>query len=78
MTPTLASDALVGSGSSTGPRSTRRLLVVDDDLSVRQALWMTFHDLYAVTLADSGPAGSSRPLRNTPRTLPSWIFACRE
>src|SRR3954466_10149261 len=57
MTPTFASDALIGSGSSTGVRPTRRLLIVDDDVSVRQALWMTFHDIYQVTLAESGPAG---------------------
>src|SRR4051794_14751018 len=57
MNPALASDAVSGSGSSTVVHPGRHLLVVDDDPSVRQALWMTFHHLYQVTLADSGAKG---------------------
>ncbi len=35
-------------------QSPRKLLVVDDDPSVRHALWITFRDFYHVTLADCG------------------------
>jgi two-component system, sensor histidine kinase and response regulator len=54
MTPTLTSDALMGSGSTTSVHPERTLLVVDDDPSVRHALWITFRELYKVQLADSG------------------------
>ena len=30
------------------------MLIVDDDPSVRHALWITFRELYSVQLADSG------------------------
>jgi signal transduction histidine kinase len=55
MTPTLTSDAVAGTGSSTTVRPQRTLLVVDDDPSVRHALWITFREIYNVQLADSGP-----------------------
>ena len=54
MTPIRTSDAIVGSGSTTSVRPHRTLLVVDDDPSVRHALWITFRELYNVQLADSG------------------------
>jgi two-component system sensor histidine kinase/response regulator len=47
--------------SSTGPvevvsvEAKHKLLIVDDDPSVRHSLWITFHDLYDVRLAESGP-----------------------
>jgi len=54
-TPTLTSDAVFGSGSgSVVAHPDRTLLVVDDDPSVRHALWITFRELYQVKLADSG------------------------
>lgn len=54
MSQTLASDALSQSGSSSVAHPGRRLLIVDDDPSVRHALWVTFRDFYEVSLADSG------------------------
>lgn len=54
MTPTLTSDAISGTGSSTTVRPERTLLVVDDDPSVRHALWITFREIYNVQLAESG------------------------
>jgi signal transduction histidine kinase len=54
MVPTLTSDALVGSGSTTSVQPKGTLLVVDDDPSVRHALWITFREMYKVQLADSG------------------------
>lgn len=56
MSPALTSDAPVASGTSSSPDTRRTLLVVDDDPSVRHALWITFRDLYQVNLADSGTA----------------------
>ena len=53
--PILASDAISGSGQASVAHAQRRLLAVDDDRSVRNALWVTFRELYTVTLADSGP-----------------------
>jgi len=46
--------------SSPGPaqvsvETKRKLLIVDDDPSVRHSLWITFHDLYDVRLAENGP-----------------------
>lgn len=35
-------------------RKSRCLMIVDDDPSVRHALWITFRDYYKVTVADSG------------------------
>ncbi len=55
MTPTLTSDAIAGSGSITSVQPRQTLLVVDDDPSVRHALWITFREVYKVQLADSGP-----------------------
>jgi two-component system, sensor histidine kinase and response regulator len=55
MTPTLTSDAVAGSGSTTAVRPGHSLLIVDDDPSVRHALWITFRETYNVQLADSGP-----------------------
>jgi two-component system, sensor histidine kinase and response regulator len=54
MTPTLTSDAIAGSGSTAAVQPQFTLLVVDDDPSVRHALWITFRELYKVQLADSG------------------------
>jgi two-component system, sensor histidine kinase and response regulator len=54
MTPILTSDAIAGSGSTTSVQPLRTLLVVDDDPSVRHALWITFREVYKVQLADSG------------------------
>ena len=55
MTPTLTADAIAGSGSTTAVRPERTLLVVDDDPSVRHALWIIFREQYKVQLADCGP-----------------------
>src|SRR5215212_5712438 len=55
VTRPLASDALLGSGSSQPlAHPDRTLLVVDDDPSVRHALWITFRELYQIKLAESG------------------------
>ena len=54
MTHTLTSDATAGSGSVTVAEPQRTLLIVDDDPSVRHALWITFREAYKVQLADSG------------------------
>ena len=55
MTPYLTSDAVAGTGITKTARPDRTLLIVDDDASVRHALWMTFREIYTVQLADSGP-----------------------
>jgi signal transduction histidine kinase len=55
MRPVFTSDSIAGAGSDTAVRPDRTLLIVDDDPSVRHALWITFRDLYTVQLADSGP-----------------------
>ena len=55
MTPSLTNEILSGLGSITAPRHARTLLVVDDDPSVRHALWFTFREIYQVCLADCGP-----------------------
>ena len=55
MTPVLTSDAVSGSGLEVIARPDRTLLVVDDDPSVRHALWITFREQYVVQLAESGP-----------------------
>src|SRR5262245_44243584 len=52
----LTSDAASGSGVLAVTPASHTLLVVDDDRSVRQALWVTFRDLYEVHLAESGAA----------------------
>ena len=54
MTPVLTSDAVSGSGLEAIARPDRTLLVVDDDPSVRHALWITFREQYVVQLAESG------------------------
>lgn len=54
MTPNLISDAVAGSGSNLAIQPDRTLLIVDDDPSVRHALWITFREFYSVQLADSG------------------------
>jgi two-component system, sensor histidine kinase and response regulator len=51
---TLTSDARAGTGNAVGADSHRTLLVVDDDPSVRHALWITFKHLYSVQVAESG------------------------
>jgi two-component system, sensor histidine kinase and response regulator len=54
MNPALASSdpaLLISATSAPDPR--RTLLIVDDDPSVRHALWITFRDLYQVNLAES-------------------------
>jgi len=45
---------MLGISATNPPSSLRKLLVVDDDPSVRHALWITFRDFYQVTLADCG------------------------
>jgi len=50
-----SADAVAGSGPLASGQADRCLLVVDDDLSVRQALWIIFRERYAVRLAESGP-----------------------
>jgi signal transduction histidine kinase len=52
--PSLASDPSVGTGRPPVAQQQPGLLVVDDDPSVRHALWITFRHLYAVRIADSG------------------------
>ncbi len=52
--PTLALDAVAGNSGRSVTRPDRTLLVVDDDSSVRHALWVTFRDVYDITLAESG------------------------
>src|SRR3954463_6870128 len=54
MSPSLTQDAKPTTGVPLPLPSARKLLVVDDDPSVRHALWITFRDLYHVTLADCG------------------------
>lgn len=53
-TLTLASDAIAGTGTITVAHPEKRLLVVDDDASVRKALLMTFRELYTVRQGDCG------------------------
>ncbi len=55
-TPNRAADAVAGTGVVTAASPERTLLVVDDDDSVREALSITFRDVYAVRLANSGPS----------------------
>src|SRR5687768_7547559 len=55
MTPNLTSDAVAGTGTTKIARPDRTLLIVDDDPSVRHALWITFREIYSVQLAESGP-----------------------
>jgi signal transduction histidine kinase len=54
MTPNLASDAIAATGTASVLRPNRTLLVVDDDPSVRHALWITFRETYHIQLAESG------------------------
>jgi two-component system, sensor histidine kinase and response regulator len=54
MSPEFISDAVSGSGSVAVAHPERTLLVVDDDPSVRHALWITFRELYRVEMAESG------------------------
>jgi signal transduction histidine kinase len=54
MMPNLTSDALAGTGTAPVLRPNRTLLVVDDDPSVRHALWITFRETYNIQLAESG------------------------
>ncbi|MGN6387701.1 MAG: sensor histidine kinase [Verrucomicrobiota bacterium] len=54
MNPRLTSEIFSDISSAPPPKSSRGLLVVDDDPSVRHALWFTFRDLYQVQLAESG------------------------
>jgi signal transduction histidine kinase len=57
MSSVLTSDAISATGSSAVSVPPRRLLIVDDDPSVRHALWITFRGFYQVDLADSGQKG---------------------
>lgn len=50
----LTRDAFAGSDGAELLSANRSLLIVDDDPSVRQALWITFRHLYNVSLAESG------------------------
>jgi signal transduction histidine kinase len=54
MLPVLTSDAIAGSGEPVIAQPDRLLLIVDDEPSVRHALWITFRETYAVALADCG------------------------
>ena len=54
MMPNLTSDAIAGTGTAPVLRPNRTLLVVDDDPSVRHALWITFRETYNIQLAESG------------------------
>jgi two-component system, sensor histidine kinase and response regulator len=54
MIPNLTSDAIAGTGTAPALRPNRTLLVVDDDPSVRHALWITFRETYHIQLAESG------------------------
>jgi len=56
MSLTLTTSPVSGSNGAAASSSLRPLLVVDDDPSVRHALWITFRDAYNVALADSGAA----------------------
>ena len=50
--PTLHTPA--GVGKTIAANADRTLLIVDDDPSVRHALWITFRETYSIQLADSG------------------------
>ena len=50
----LTSDAKTGSGATATVRPVSTLLIVDDDPSVRHALWITFREAYTVQLAENG------------------------
>jgi signal transduction histidine kinase len=50
-----ASDAISGNGRFSVAHPELTLLVVDDDNSVRHALWVTFREYYNVKVAESGP-----------------------
>ena len=54
MTHTIPSSSFSGAQPTSGARPVRQLLVVDDDPSVRHALWITFRDFYDVILAEDG------------------------
>jgi signal transduction histidine kinase len=54
MTRSLPSEVFSDLSNSAASLPARKLLVVDDDPSVRHALWFTFRDIYQVTLADCG------------------------
>ena len=54
MTHTLPSGYFSGAHRAAGSEPARQLLVVDDDPSVRHALWITFRDFYEVLLAEDG------------------------
>jgi len=54
MSSVMTPDAKTTIGTPGSTASLRKLLVVDDDPSVRHALWITFRDFYNVTLADCG------------------------
>lgn len=56
MSTTLTSDPAIGAGRASAVDTRRTLLIVDDDPSVRHALWIIFRNLYKVSLADSGTA----------------------
>ena len=54
MFPVLTSDAIAGSGEPTIAQPDRLLMIVDDEPSVRHALWITFRETYSVALAENG------------------------
>lgn len=54
MTRNLPIDSTAGPGSNTAATTDRTLLIVDDDPSVRHALWITFREMYSIQLAESG------------------------
>ena len=60
-----AADALPATGQAPVARIERTLLVVDDDRSVREALNITFREIYTVKMADNGPSAIEM-FRNEP------------
>lgn len=48
-------DSETGRGSLASTETRKKLLIVDDDPSVRHSLWITFNTQYTIILAESGP-----------------------
>jgi two-component system, sensor histidine kinase and response regulator len=48
-------DAEIGTGNVSTAQARKRLLIVDDDPSVRHSLWITFNTQYTIILAENGP-----------------------
>jgi signal transduction histidine kinase len=54
MTQNRTFDTTAEPGTRPAAKADRTLLVVDDDPSVRHALWITFREMYSIQLAESG------------------------